>query len=130
MVTGCATIIAHGDRPVSFVSDPPGAVTTIRDERGGLVHHGVTPFELVLDAHAGYFRAMRYEVHFEKECHVPADADLSGELDEWYFGNIFFGGLIGMVLVDPATGEMWKIDKDIGIALEPVPRCDVAPAGP
>lgn len=31
------------------------------------------------------------------------------KLNGWYFGNIIFGGAIGMLVVDPATGAMWKI---------------------
>jgi hypothetical protein len=129
LICGCATIVANGDEPVHFVSDPPGARVVIRDGAGGLVHHGVTPFEVELDAHAGYFRSMRYHARFEEACHVPVDAYFGGELDEWYFGNLLFGGVIGMVLVDPATGEMWKIDEDIGVALDPLPEC-TAPSPP
>jgi hypothetical protein len=35
--------------------------------------------------------------------------ELHTELSGWYFGNIIFGGLIGMVIVDPLTGSMWNI---------------------
>ena len=127
LLVGCATIVANGNEPVHFASDPPGAHVTIRDESGALVHHGTTPFAVELDAHAGYFDAMRYHARFEQACHAPADAYFTREIDEWYFGNILFGGLIGMLLVDPATGEMWKIDEDIGVALDPLPQCS-APA--
>lgn len=34
------------------------------------------------------------------------------DLDGWYFGNILLGGIIGMLIVDPATGAMWKIDTE------------------
>lgn len=30
-------------------------------------------------------------------------------MDGWYVGNIIFGGLIGLLLVDPITGAMWKL---------------------
>jgi len=30
----------------------------------------------------------------------------------WYFGNILLGGLIGMLIVDPATGAMYRLDSD------------------
>jgi hypothetical protein len=26
-------------------------------------------------------------------------------------GNIVFGGLIGLLIVDPATGAMWKLEE-------------------
>jgi len=31
-------------------------------------------------------------------------------LNGWYFGNIIFGGLIGLLIVDPATGAMYRLD--------------------
>jgi hypothetical protein len=39
---------------------------------------------------------------------VPIDFKLDG----WYIGNIIFGGLIGFLIVDPATGAMWKLDTE------------------
>lgn len=39
---------------------------------------------------------------------------LNSRLNGWYFGNLFIGGLVGMLIVDPASGAMYKIDqKDI-----------------
>lgn len=34
------------------------------------------------------------------------------KLNGWYMGNIVFGGLIGLLIVDPATGAMYKLDVD------------------
>lgn len=34
---------------------------------------------------------------------------LTYKLNGWYFGNILFGGAIGMQIIDPATSAMWKI---------------------
>ncbi len=42
---------------------------------------------------------------------------LSAGLDGWYIGNILFGGLIGMLIVDPATAAMWKLDDRIVVNL-------------
>jgi len=33
-------------------------------------------------------------------------------LSGWYWGNILFGGLIGVLIVDPITGKMWKLPTD------------------
>jgi hypothetical protein len=40
---------------------------------------------------------------------VPLTADIDG----WYFGNLLFGGLIGILIVDPATGAMWKLPENV-----------------
>lgn len=47
---------------------------------------------------------------------VPLSADISG----WYFGNILFGGLIGMLIVDPATGAMWKLPENVNASVSPI----------
>jgi hypothetical protein len=39
----------------------------------------------------------------------PAEVQLKPSLSGWYFGNILFGGLIGMVAVDPNTGAMFNL---------------------
>lgn len=32
------------------------------------------------------------------------------KLNGWYFGNLLIGGFLGMLIIDPATGAMWKLD--------------------
>jgi hypothetical protein len=36
------------------------------------------------------------------------DSSVSG----WYFGNLAFGGVIGMLIVDPLTGAMYNLTPD------------------
>ena len=46
---------------------------------------------------------------------------LNGTVSGWYFGNILFGGLLGIVAIDPATGAMYKLQPDtVQAALEAV----------
>jgi len=33
------------------------------------------------------------------------------KVDGWYFGNLLLGGILGMLIVDPATGAMYKIEN-------------------
>jgi hypothetical protein len=40
-------------------------------------------------------------------------------MDGWYIGNILFGGLIGILIVDPLTGAMWKLDDVVYGNLSP-----------
>ncbi len=37
------------------------------------------------------------------------EVELTPKMSGWYWGNLLFGGLIGMLAVDPATGAMWNI---------------------
>jgi hypothetical protein len=40
------------------------------------------------------------------------NVDLKASMNPWYIGNIIFGGLIGLVIVDPLTGAMWTLDSE------------------
>ncbi|MCR6720052.1 MAG: hypothetical protein NVV59_07060 [Chitinophagaceae bacterium] len=42
---------------------------------------------------------------FEEQV-IPINFKLNG----WYFGNLLIGGVLGMLIVDPATGAMWKLE--------------------
>lgn len=123
---GCATIVSESEYPVDFSSHPSGADVTLRDENGRLVHRDRTPFQLTLEAHDGYFDAMRYEARFEKNCHDPVEASLAAHLDEWYWGNLVFGGIIGFLLLDPGTGAMWELDPSLSVTLPAQPQCEAS----
>ncbi|MCG2921469.1 hypothetical protein KZ305_25620, partial [Escherichia coli] len=43
---------------------------------------------------------------------------VKSRLNGWYFGNIIFGGLIGILVVDPMTGAMFTLSpKDVNAVL-------------
>lgn len=118
-VSGCASIVSDSDYLTTFNSAPAGAEVTITDENGTDVYRGTTPFSTTLSASDGYFDAMDYTARFELACYEPTTVPLKTSLDAWYFGNILFGGLIGMLIVDPATGAMYEIDSRYSATLAP-----------
>jgi hypothetical protein len=79
---------------------------------GESVHTGVTPFTVSLDPKRGFFKGQSYTVRFELEGYKTDEVVLRSQLSGWYFGNIVFGGFIGLLIVDPATGSMWNIAPD------------------
>ena len=48
-------------------------------------------------------------------------------MDGWYAGNILIGGLLGLLIIDPATGSMWKLDESVQVALKQQPVNNVEP---
>jgi hypothetical protein len=110
--TGCATIVHSGPRSVSVASTPPGATVAIYDRANHLVQTNTTPFVAKLDPKYGYFTGQNYRLVFEMPGHAPAEVKLQSTLSGWYFGNIVFGGLIGMLIVDPITGSMYNLAPD------------------
>ena len=109
--SGCASIVSKSNYPVSISSTPPGAKVTITDQRGVDIYVGNTPAMCTLKSGRGFFAKAGYLVTFEMEGYQKRVVAITTKLDGWYFGNIFFGGLIGLLIVDPATGAMWKLDS-------------------
>jgi hypothetical protein len=111
-LTGCATLVHSGPRPISVASTPPGAQVSIYDRSNKLVQTNTTPFVAKLDPKYGYFTGQSYRLVFDLPGHAPAEVKLQSTLSGWYFGNIVFGGLIGMLIVDPLTGAMYNLSPD------------------
>ncbi|HEY0947087.1 MAG TPA: hypothetical protein VGD81_17525 [Opitutaceae bacterium] len=109
-LTGCASIVHGGNRTVTLNTQPSGAKAYVRKAGGEVVTVQTTPCTVSLDPKKGYFKGQTYVVKFELEGHQTAELELRPTLSGWYFGNIVFGGLIGMIAVDPVTGSMWNIE--------------------
>src|SRR5262245_42535497 len=107
--SACASIVHSGPRPISVASTPPGATVTISDRKDELVQTSTTPFVAQLPTKFGYFKGQRYRLDFELPGHANAEVKLEPSVSGWYFGNIVFGGLIGMLIVDPITGAMYNL---------------------
>jgi hypothetical protein len=116
-ITGCASIVSKSDYPVSFNSSPDEATITITDKSGIQIYKGKTPTQVTLKSGAGFFSGAKYTVNFEKEGCEPQTMILEKQFDGWYLGNIIFGGIIGILIVDPATGAMWKLPASLHASL-------------
>lgn len=113
LFTGCASILDSGPKTVQINSKPEGAKVTITNRAGKEVAVQTTPATVTLERAAGFFQGEDYTLHFEAAGYYPYDAHVQSDLDGWYLGNIFFGGLIGMVIVDPATGDMFTLSPRV-----------------
>lgn len=99
LLTGCASII-HGSRQdVRVVSEPSGAVVRVNLNNQATT----TPGVLTLNR-----KEVGYVLTFEKEGYKPVEVSLRRTVDGWMFGNIVFGGLIGLV-IDFASGSAYKL---------------------
>lgn len=116
---GCASILSKSTYPVSVNSNPSGANVVVKNKYGVTVQGGVTPTVFMLNASDGFFSSAKYQLVFTKDGYRETNGMLSGQLDGWYFGNCLFGGVIGMLLVDPATGSMYKLPDYIHVSLPP-----------
>lgn len=117
--SGCASVVSHRSWPVQVASNPPGASFEIRNTQGAVVRSGVTPAATELDSGSGYFTKANYTITLTHQGYTAANATIEPRLNGWYWGNLVFGGLVGLLFVDPMTGAMYRIDD--------LPRYDLPP---
>lgn len=117
LTTGCASIVSDSSYPVAITSNPAGASFTIANKDGLVIHNGETPATITLKSGAGYFSSASYTLTFSKEGFEDEVVTIKSDLDGWYVGNLLFGGLIGFLIVDPATGAMYKLPESSAATL-------------
>jgi uncharacterized protein YceK len=103
-LSGCASIISKSDWPVTFTSATPGTDFTVTDETGVVRVAAKTPTTVTLPAGHNWFGKMTYTVQSELGTRT-----LNPSINGWYFGNLIFGGPLGLIFIDPATGAMFKL---------------------
>lgn len=128
-LVNCATIVSKNSYPVSFSSNPSGCKVVVKDDKGAVVHQGLTPSSAVLSSRGGYFRPASYTIDFSKSGQPVQSVQLTATMNGWYLGNILIGGLIGMLVVDPSTGAMWSLPDNVNANLTPITSIDDARRG-
>ncbi len=112
IMTSCASIVSSSSWPISINSSPSEAKISIKDKKGIEIYSGNTPATLKLKSGAGFFSKARYQVTFEKTGYDKKVVPVEFKLNGWYFGNIIFGGPLGLLIIDPATGAMFKLETE------------------
>ena len=112
LFTSCASIVSKSSYPISINSAPSEAQIVIKDKKGIEIFSGQTPATLKLKSGSGFFGKARYQVTFTKSGYQTKTVPVEFKLNGWYFGNLLFGGILGMLIIDPATGAMYKLETE------------------
>lgn len=116
-LTGCASIVSKSSWPVTVQSTPSGAKCTVTNKKGIAIHSGETPMIITVDSGNGFFSKAKYTISCNKDGYDLGHSELSAHMNGWYWGNIVFGGVIGLLVVDPVTGAMWRMDDTLMVPL-------------
>jgi len=118
--SGCASIVCRSEKTVNVSSEPSGMRFEIVAATGRVITQGITPMNVTLKRGRGYFQAGDYTARFSGYGYEPIAVPVrQGFETGWYFGgNLIFGGVIGLLFVDPLTGAMWDI-KNVHADLGP-----------
>ncbi|NQT53312.1 hypothetical protein HQ576_14740 [bacterium] len=107
---GCASILSKTSRQIRIKSQPEKAEVAIFDDKTGeKIFTGATPTMVTLETGGGFFRGKRYTVRLSKAGYDDSEITVGSKLNGWYFGNFIFGGVPGLLIVDPLTGAMWTL---------------------
>ena len=95
--SGCATIMQGTTQSIGIGSVPTSAIVTINN-----VEKGRTPVVVELK------RKEHHIVKIEMPGYLPYETTFTRSTSGWVWGNIVFGGLIGLA-VDAMAGGMYKL---------------------
>ena len=114
LMTNCAAIIHGNKQLVNFSSQPSGAKVYIDGK-----DYGTTPTSVELKR-IGRLKGestvkKEYNVKIDLEGYYPYEIKVKRTVDGWFFGNLIFGGLVG-IIIDAASGSMYKLTPDQVIA--------------
>lgn len=110
---GCATIVKDDSQPVSFGSEPDGALVRIDS-----VSKGKTPTTIMVERQMG-----EVIVSFELEGYKTETFPLDESISAMTLGNIVFGGVIGLA-VDASTGKNTNYVDSVHVDLIPLSRIE------
>ncbi len=110
LMTNCAAIIHGNKQIVDFSSQPPGAKVFIDGKE-----YGTTPTSVELKR-MGRLKGessekKEYQVKIDLDGYYPYEIKVKRTVDGWFFGNVLFGGLLG-IIIDAASGSMYKLTPD------------------
>ena len=112
LMSGCASIVSKSLWPLTINTNPGGAQVEITNKKGNVVFNGTTPTTTLLKSKVKYFVRESYKVNISFDGYNEKIIPVECRLNDWYIGNIFLGGLIGWLIIDPITGAMYKIDRE------------------
>lgn len=108
IASGCASIVSGSKQRVSVSTTPANAKVLING-----INVGATPLVTYLKR-----SEKTHRITIELEGYKPYNTTLKRKLNGWIFGNIIFGGLIG-VIIDASTGAMYSVsENELLIGLE------------
>lgn len=108
-LTGCASIVSGNHQSVSIETPPQKNVTCSLTNDKGKWFVNSTPGSVTVQQS---FKDM--VIHCEKDGHPMGDSTISSRVKPMYFGNIIFGGIIGLI-VDGSDGAGFGYPTNITV---------------
>lgn len=121
LLPACATLSSGSQQDLLITSEPPAQFQVRSIGRGNVLANGMTPATVRLPRGEGYFKGANYEVAVARQGYKDESVGVYAQQTGSYLaGNLLLGGLLGWLVVDPATGAMWELDtRSVEFVMEP-----------
>jgi len=113
-LTGCATLVKGSSQSVIVNTDPQGATCTLTRKDKQIAIVNPTPGSVTVDKSKD-----AVTVSCKKDDYQESVGTMSSKFEPMTFGNILFGGVIGVV-VDASSGAMNEYEPTVTFTLIPL----------
>ena len=125
VLSSCATVMRDNNQTIPIKSSAGKVDIKITNKAGELIFEGQTPTVLSLKtaAKGGYFNPEKYTITASKDGFQTQTSVVDWHVSGWYWaGNFFIGGLIGYLIIDPLTGDMYYLDEEVNLNMSSVQK--------
>jgi hypothetical protein len=113
LTPGCATLVKGANQTVTIATDPAGASCTLTRDAKPLAIINPTPGSVPVEK-----ARETIAIACVKKGYLEAAGNMASEFQPMTFGNVLFGGIVGVV-VDAASGAMHQYPDMVTITLIP-----------
>lgn len=124
-LSSCATVMRDNSQAIPIKANVEKVDIKIINKAGETVFEGQTPTTLTLKtaAKSGYFNPEKYTIVASKDGFQTQTSIIDWHVSSWYWaGNLVIGGLIGYLIIDPITGDMYYLDEEVNLNMSSVQK--------
>lgn len=122
LLSSCATVMRENSQSIPIKANVDKVDIKLVDKNGQTVFEGQTPTTVNLKTSLnGYFNPQKYTVIASKDGYKTHTSVLDWHVSGWYYvGNLVFGGILGYLIIDPITGDMYYLDEEVNLNMTPI----------
>ncbi|MGF1701127.1 hypothetical protein L4D09_12585 [Photobacterium makurazakiensis] len=115
LLNGCSSIVNGSTEAMSIVAIPATATITLKTGKGVTVTQQTGSLSYDLKRSTDWFDGAEYKLEVTSKGYEKQTIIIEPTVSGWYIGgNLFSGGLLGWLVIDPATGGMWILQPNNG----------------
>ena len=115
-LSSCATVMRENSQSIPIKANVDKVDIKLVDKNGQTVFEGQTPTTVNLNP-------QKYTVIASKDGYKTQTSVIDWHVSGWYYvGNLALGGIIGYLVIDPITGDMYYLDEEVNLNMTPIKK--------